>query len=86
MMIFPIDELLDEQRCYDFLLKRSGHVMTTATASAKSTATPWKVSGLVCATSYAFFVVFTRSTWLSMLPCLSGHTISSRSRQTSSEV
>lgn len=21
MMIFPIDELLDEQRCYDFLLK-----------------------------------------------------------------
>ncbi len=65
---------------------RSGPEMTTAMASAKSIATPWKVYGPACATSYDPSVVSIRNFWLSTRLCSSGRTTSSESRLASSEV
>jgi hypothetical protein len=70
MMIFPIDELLDEQRCYDFLLKvlhpeglhcRNGHPLPADQAPSDRHRDP--IFDYKCRVCGNVYNIFTGTTW-----------------------
>src|SRR5690606_33861533 len=62
------------------MVNMNGRAMTMGTASVKSTATPPKGCGPMCATSFVRSKGFIRRTWLATLPCVNSDAISNVSR------